>query len=92
MTNGSFPGPADAAAYSIPDEAGQHVRSVIVEPGSGRILIDYKTESIPDGGQMYLRPMPADDGSLEWQCSASLADKHVPADCRGGDETGYSGA
>ena len=92
MANGAFPGPIEAASLSIPSEAGEHVRSIIVEPGSGRILIDYKVESIPDGGQMYLRPVPAADGTLEWKCSATLADKHLPQRCRGGDDSGYSGA
>ena len=92
MTTGTFPGPIDAAVLSIPDDAGQHVRSIIVEPGSGRILIDFKLESIPDGGQMFLRPVPSSDGSLEWKCSATLDDKHLPAQCRGGDDSGYSGA
>ena len=92
MTNGAFPGPIDAGSLSLPGDAGEHVRSVIVEPGSGRILIDFKVESIPGGGQMYLRPVPAADGSLDWRCSATLEDKHLPEMCRGGDDTGYSGA
>lgn len=92
VTNGSFPGPIDAAAQSMPDDAGKHIRSIIIEPGSGRILIDFTEESVPGGGQMYLRPVPMDDGSLDWKCSATLADKHLPQRCRGGEDSGYSGA
>ncbi len=92
LNSGSFPGPVDAAAMSTPDEAGNHVRSIIVEPGSGRILIDYKAESIPDGGQLYIRPLPTESGELDWKCTATFEDKHVPERCRGGDESGYSGA
>ncbi len=92
MTDGKFPGPVDAAALSMPSDAGKHVRSIIVEPGSGRILIDFKVESIPEGGQMFFRPVPSSDGSLEWKCTATLEDKHLPEQCRGGDDSGYSGA
>lgn len=92
LATGAFPGPIDAAALSIPDDAGKHVRSIIIEPGSGRVLIDFKVESIPGGGQMYLRPMPTGEGSLDWKCSATLEDKHLPEQCRGGDDSGYSGA
>jgi len=92
QANGTFPGPVDAAELSMPDNAGKHVRSIIVEPGSGRILIDFKVESIPEGGQMYFRPVPSSDGSLDWKCSATLEDKHLPERCRGGDDSGYSGA
>ncbi|MDJ0749309.1 MAG: pilin [Woeseiaceae bacterium] len=92
VTNGAFPGPIDAAAMSMPDDAGEHIRSIIIEPGSGRILIDLTDESVPGGGQLYLRPVPKDDGSLDWKCSATLADKHLPERCRGGEDSGYSGA
>lgn len=82
--NGRFPDMTTAMEMSTPEEAGKYTRAIIIEPDSGRILVDYREEEIPEGGQLYLRP-EFRDGYVEWSCSATIADKHVPAACREND-------
>ena len=89
---GEFPGQGAAAELSEYTGDSQHVQSIIVEPGTGRIVINFSVESIPDGGQIYLRPFIDELGDLQWDCSGTFPDKHLPAQCRGGEANGRTGA
>jgi hypothetical protein len=89
---GEFPGQGMAAELSEYMGDSQYVQSIIVEPGTGRIVINYSVESIPDGGQIYLRPFADEAGDLQWDCSATFPDKYLPAECRGGEANGRTGA
>jgi hypothetical protein len=82
--NGRFPDMTAAMEMSTPEEAGKYTRAIIIEPDTGRILVDYREEEIPGGGQLYLRP-ESRGGYVEWSCSATIADKHLPAACRVND-------
>ncbi len=79
---GAFPGSADAAAMSVPAGAGQYTDAIIVEPGTGIIVIRYTEEAVAGGGEIYLAPSVDAQGLITWGCSATLADKHLPAACR----------
>ena len=68
------------------------MQSIIVEPGTGRIVINYSVDSFPDGGQIYLRPYLDEVGVLQWDCSGTFPDKHLPTQCRGGEANGRTGA
>ena len=89
---GEFPGQGMAAELSEYTGDSQNVQSIIVEPGTGRIVINYSVESIPDGGQVYLRPFVDEVGELQWDCSGTFPDKYLPAQCRGGEANGRTGA
>lgn len=78
---GRYPDAHVAATLSAGEAAGQYVEAVIVEPGTGRITVYFRDGELPDGGELYLEPN-ASGGRLDWTCSASIADKHVPAACR----------
>ena len=90
--NGEFPGQGRAAELSEYAGASEHVQSIIVEPGTGRIVIDFSMKSIPDGGQIYLRPFEDDAGELQWDCSGTFEEKLLPAHCRGGEASNRTGA
>ncbi len=78
---GRYPDAHVAAAMSLDGDAGRYVDAIIVEPGTGRITIYFRDGEVPDGGELYLDPEATGD-RLSWSCSASVADKHVPAACR----------
>jgi hypothetical protein len=92
VDTGEFPGQGMAAELSEYTGDSPHVQSIIVEPGTGRIVINYSVESFPDGGQIYLRPYADEVGDLQWDCSGTFPDKHLPAQCRGGEANGRTGA
>lgn len=89
---GEFPGQGTAADLSEYTGDGRRVQSIIVEPGTGRIIINFSLDSLPDGGQVYLRPFVDDVGELQWECSGTFADEQLPAHCRGGESHGRTGA
>lgn len=89
---GEFPGQGRAAELSEYTGDSRQVQSIIVEPGTGRIVINFNVESFPEGGQIYLRPYADDVGDLQWECSGTFPDKHLPAQCRGGEANGRTGA
>jgi Tfp pilus assembly protein PilE len=81
--NGRFPGEAESSQMSTSVGAGKFVRSVLVEPDSGTIVISYKEDALPDGGDLYLQPSVDANGTMSWSCgSNTIADKHLPAACR----------
>lgn len=80
--HGQFPGSADVTALSINEDAGEYTESVIVEAGTGKIIIDFDAAEIPGGGQIVLEPEVLPDMYINWICSGSLPDKHLPAACR----------
>lgn len=82
--NGRFPDADAAKLMSQYENAGQSVWSVIVEPGTGMIVIEYNEDVGPDGGRLFLQPS-VNDGLVEWSCSGSFADKRMPAACRNSD-------
>ena len=82
QAHGEFPGPSDAAAISAELEPGDYGALVTVVPATGIIVISYAEELVTAGGELYLEPVVAEDGSLSWMCSSSIADKHTPANCR----------
>ena len=79
--NGRFPDEEEAAEMSINAHAGAHVNAVLVEPDTGTIVVVYIEDALPDGGELYLEPL-VEEGRVTWSCSATIADKHVPAACR----------
>jgi len=80
--NGAFPGPAAAAEITDQFIPAVHVLSVEVVAGSGIIVLTFTEDALPDGGQLFLVPAVNVDGSLDWECSATIAEKHIPATCR----------
>jgi len=80
--NGRFPGAAEAGEMSISSDAGNHVSAVLLTPDSGTIVITYYEDAVPDGGELYLEPAVDEAGNISWGCSATIADKHLPAACR----------
>jgi len=80
---GEYPGPTPAAEISDEVSAGEHTDSIIVIPGTGVIVIRYPEEKLPSGGELFLEPIPAQDGTVSWRCSATMEDKYLPAACRG---------
>jgi hypothetical protein len=92
VDTGEFPGQGVSAELSAYTGTSPHVQSIIVEPGTGRIVINFSVESLPDGGQIYLRPFLDEAGDLQWACSGTFPDKHLPAHCRGGEANGRTGA
>ncbi len=78
---GRFPNAAEALEMSSFDYPGKYTQSIVVEPDTGRIIITFDAEEIPNGGEIWLEPS-VEDGYVEWMCSATLQDKHVPAFCR----------
>lgn len=92
LENGDFPGQSAAADLSEFTGNSRHVQSIIVEPGTGRIVINFSVDSLPDGGQIYLRPIMDETGDLQWGCAGTFPDKQLPAHCRGGKANGRTGA
>jgi len=82
-SHGSFPGPTAAAEISDRVSAAEYAESISVVPGIGVIVITYAEEDLPEGGELYLEPVIAEDDSVSWHCSATIEDKHLPASCRG---------
>jgi len=81
--NGRFPGETEADEMSISASAGKFVRSVVVNPDTGTIVISYEEDTLPDGGELYLQPGVDANGTVSWSCSSNtIADKHLPAACR----------
>lgn len=89
---GQFPGQGEAAGLSRYTGASNDVQSIIVEPGTGRIVINYSVEQLPEGGQIYLRPFLDEAGDLQWECTGTFEDNHLPTHCRGGETNGRTGA
>lgn len=81
LDNGRFPGETEASGMSITVDAGRYVDAVLVESDTGSIVVVYKADAIPDGGELYLEPV-VEDGQVTWSCSGTIADKHLPAACR----------
>ena len=80
---GSFPDAAGADELSRYSGVGKYTDSVIVEPDTGIIVVNYLPDSLPDGGQIILQPYDDGFGGIRWQCSGNgIADKHLPAACR----------
>ncbi len=82
LDHGRYPDAAAAAEMSFDQDAGVYVEAVIVEPGTGLITIYFREGEIPDGGELYLTPDAEPGSHVVWSCSASIADKHLPAACR----------
>ena len=82
VENGRFPGAAEAAQLSMPQAAARYVESVTVQAGNGWIVIDYRGEVAETGGQVILVPNVAAGGSIDWSCSGTFLNKHLPTVCR----------
>jgi hypothetical protein len=82
LEHGSFPDTAFAEHWSQIGGAGKYVESVVIEPGTGVIIIDYKPEVGSTGGQIVLTPTAEPAGHFNWTCEGTFADKHLPAACR----------
>ena len=67
---------------SLSQDAGKFAEAVIVEAGTGRITIYLREGEVPGGGELFLEPDAQQEGFISWSCSASIADKYVPAACR----------
>jgi hypothetical protein len=80
-TGGEFPPPSVAAAMGE-GLTGTYTESIKVMPGSGVIVVSFFSETIPDGGQLFFEPSTDSQGVIEWDCSGTLAPKHMPEDCR----------
>ncbi len=80
--HGAFPAAAEAASMSLVGGVGQHTDAIIVEPVTGVITIRFVDDAVPGGGELRLTPNVDAQGAIDWRCSATLADKHVPAACR----------
>lgn len=89
---GQFPGQGEAAELSRYTGDSNNVQSIIVEPGTGRIVINFSMDVVPDGGQIYLRPYLDEAGEMQWECAGTFDDKHLPSHCRGGEMNGRTGA
>ena len=81
QSTGRFPNAAEALEISSLDYPGKYTQSIVVEPDTGLIIITFDAEEVPSGGQILLEPS-VEDGYIEWQCSSTIADKHIPAACR----------
>ena len=79
--SGQFPGD-DAAALSMRDLGSANVDSILVQPGNGWIIINYREHVASTGGQVILVPTVEVDGSIYWSCSGTFDNKHLPAACR----------
>lgn len=77
-----FPNAQEAADLSIAENAGMYTRSIIVEPFTGIVVIEFSEGALPEEGKIYLQPEALDDGTLSWRCTATIPDKLVPAECR----------
>jgi hypothetical protein len=84
LSAGELP-PPSVAALMGEDIIGEHTESIRVMPGTGIIVISYFEDTVSDGGQLFLEPFIDDDGYIEWVCSGTIADKHLPAECRGNE-------
>lgn len=80
------------------DEAGQlsqivrdmdYIEYVMVEADTGRVIVRFLPDALPDGRELYLTPIGYPDGTVEWDCSGTMDDKHMPAACRGPAATEY---
>ena len=91
LANGRFPKADEADAMSVYEDAGKYTYAVIVEAHSGVIVISYYEDTTPEGGEIFMVPDLQADGSVTWSCGATIADKHVPAACRGGNIPVYDG-
>ena len=79
--HGAFPDTDGAASMSVFDPS-ESVQSIVVEAGSGRIVIDYDPSVAADGARLYLDPEPGPVGEIAWSCSSSLEQRWLPAACR----------
>jgi hypothetical protein len=82
VSAGELP-PPSVAALMGEDIVGEHTESIRVMPGTGIIVISYFEDTVRDGGQVFLEPYIDDDGYIEWVCSGTIAERHLPAACRG---------
>jgi hypothetical protein len=78
--------PNDAEADALSDElfAGPPVDFLVVEGGSGVVVVDFVPGTVSGGGQVRLTPNLAPDGRtiLSWDCAASILPQHLPPSCR----------
>jgi Tfp pilus assembly major pilin PilA len=84
LSAGELP-PPSVAVLMGEDIIGEHTESIRVMPGTGIIVISYFEDTVSDGGQIFLEPYIDDDGYIEWVCSGTIAEKHLPAECRGNE-------
>lgn len=84
LTAGELP-PPSVAAQMGENIVGEHTEAVRVMPGTGIVVISYFEDSTSDGGELYLEPYIDDNGHMDWVCSGTFADKHLPAACRGNE-------
>ena len=91
LEHGAFPPAAEAQRLSAiaPDSA--VVEAVRVEADTGRIIVTFLPGEIPDGNELVLTPIANPDGTLAWECTGTMADKHKPPACRGGGTDPYGG-
>ena len=82
LDNGRFPDSNEADAMSMYGPAGKYTMSIIVEPDTGVLIINYYSEVGPNGGQIFMTPSVTSYSSVAWSCSGSFAAKHLPAACR----------
>lgn len=82
LETGQFPDAERSDEYSVYSDAGKYVDSMIIEPGTGVIIISYYEETSPSGEQVFLEPTHDEQGWITWTCSGTFADKHLPAACR----------
>lgn len=67
------------SGYTFPG-ATKYVSGITITPGTGVVEA---TSSIPGvAGSITLTPTLVGDGQLKWTCSASIATKYLPAECR----------
>ena len=82
VQNGEYPGEDAAAELSMQDIDSLRVDSILVQPGNGWIIINYREDVANTGGQVILVPTVEVGGSIYWSCSGTFMDKHLPAMCR----------
>ena len=82
LEHGQFPGIDVAADLSVADGAGMYTQSIVVEPDTGVIYVQYRDDVADGGGQVVIEPTVESDGLVSWSCSGSFEDKHLPAACR----------
>ena len=85
MQYGEYPGEDAAAELSMQDIDSPRVDSILVQPGNGWIIINYREDVANTGGQVILVPTVEVGGSIYWSCSGTFMDKHLPAMCRESD-------
>lgn len=82
QANGRFPDQEEFAEMLATEAYLYMLTDISIDSDSGMLTLFFSEYDFYDGHQVFLTPMVENGNFINWQCSADLADKWLPASCR----------